>query len=131
MVIDTSALLAMLADEPEADAFRRALEADPVRLLSAASLVEAAAVAESRYGEAGGRELDLLILKAGLEIVPVDREQAELAREALRRFGKGRHPAGLNFGDSFSYALSIASGQPLLFKGEDFARTDVEPVAPP
>jgi len=128
MVIDTSALLALLADEPEAEGFRHALELDPVRLLSAASLVEASVVIEARYGEAGGRELDLLVLRAGIDVVDVDREQAEIAREALRRFGKGRHPAGLNFGDAFAYALAVVSGQPLLFKGDDFRRTDVEPV---
>jgi len=128
MVIDTSALLALLANEPEAESFRAALAADPIRLLSAASLIEASVVIETRYGEAGGRELDLLILKAGIEIVAVDREQAEIARDALRRFGKGRHPAALNYGDAFAYALAVARGQPLLFKGDDFGRTDVEPV---
>jgi len=129
VVIDTSALLALLANEPEAESFRVALEADPVRLLSAASLVEASAVVEARYGEAGGRELDLLVFKAGIEVVAVDREQAEVAREALRRFGRGRHPAGLNYGDAFAYALAVVSSQALLFKGDDFRRTDVEPVA--
>ncbi len=118
MVIDTSALLALLANEPEAESFRVALEADPVRLLSAASLVEASAVVEARYGEAGGRELDLLVFKAGIEVVAVDREQAEVAREALRRFGRGRHPAGLNYGDAFAYALAVVSSQALLFKGD-------------
>ncbi len=128
MVLDTSALLAILNDEPEADAFRLAIEADPVRLTSAASLIEASIVIESRVGEVGGRELDLVIHKAGIRIVDVDTDQAELARAAFRRFGKGRHRAGLNFGDVFAYALSKSSGEPLLFKGEDFARTDVEQV---
>ena len=128
MVLDTSALLAILNDEPEADAFRLAIEADPVRLTSAASLTEASIVIESRVGEVGGRELDLVIHKAGIRIVDVDTDQAELARAAFRRFGKGRHRAGLNFGDVFAYALSESSGEPLLFKGEDFARTDVEQV---
>jgi ribonuclease VapC len=130
VVIGTSALLALLADEPEAERFRLALEADPVRLLSAMSLVEASAVVEARYGEAGGRELDILILKAATEVVAVDSEQAEIAHDALRRFGKGRHPAGLNFGDAFAYALAVVSGQPLLFKSEHFVRTDLGPAGP-
>ena len=130
MVLDTSALLTVLLNEPEADAFRLAIESDPVRLLSAASLVETAIVIEARVGEAGGRELDRLVQKADVEIVPVDADQADLARHAYRRFGKGRHPAGLNYGDCFSFALSQSSGEPLLFKGDDFARTDVAAVIP-
>jgi ribonuclease VapC len=128
MVLDTSALLVILLDEPESPAFRGAIEEDPVRLLSAASLLEAALVVEARFGEAGGRELDLLIHKADIQVVVFDGDQTELAREAWRRFGRGRHPAGLNFGDCFSYALSKVSGEPLLFKGGDFAQTDVTPV---
>lgn len=128
MVLDTSALLAILNDEPEAHVFALAIEADPVRLTSAASLIEASIVIESRVGEVGGRELDLVIHKAGIRVVNVDAEQVELARAAFRRFGKGRHRAGLNFGDVFAYALSKSSGEPLLFKGKDFARTDVEQV---
>ena len=116
MVIDTSALIAILSDEPEAPGLEAAIEADSVRLLSAASLVEASIVIESRYGEAGGRELDLLVREAGVEVVAVSPEQAELARAAYRRFGRGRHPAGLNFGDCFSYALSLATDEPLLLK---------------
>ncbi len=128
MVLDTSALLAMLMNEPEAEGFAVAVEHDPVRLVSAGSLLETAIVAESRWGDPGGRELDLLAAKAGLEVAPVDEEQVEIARQAFRRFGKGRHPAGLNFGDCFAYALSRASGEPLLFKGGDFAQTDVARV---
>jgi ribonuclease VapC len=129
MVLDTSALLAVLLNEPEAPAFRLALEADPVRLLSAASLVETSIVIEARVGEPGGRELDLLIHKAAIEVVAVDAAQAELARHAYRQFGKGRHPAGLNYGDCFAYALAQSAGEPLLFKGDDFSRTDVARVA--
>jgi ribonuclease VapC len=129
MVLDTSALLAVLLNEPEAPPFRLAIEADPVRLLSAASLVETAIVIEARVGEAGGRELDLLLQKAAIEIVAVTPEQAEIARHAFREFGKGRHPAGLNYGDCFSYALAQSLGEPLLFKGSDFSRTDVMVVA--
>jgi len=128
MVIDTSAILAILFDEPEARAFRESVEADPVRLVSAATLVEAAIVVETRLGEAGGRELDLLLAVAECEIVALDAEQAAAARQAHRRFGKGRHQAGLNLGDCYSYALSSISGEPLLCKGDDFRRTDLRLV---
>jgi ribonuclease VapC len=129
MVLDTSAILAVLLNESDADAYRRAIEADPVRLLSAATLIETAIVIETRVGEAGGRELDLLVHKASIEVVAVDAEQADLARDAYRRFGKGRHPAGLNYGDCFAYALSQSVGEPLLFKGDDFRKTDVMVVS--
>ena len=128
MVLDTSALLAILLNEPDSPVFRNAIEADAVRLLSAASLLETAVVIESRFGEPGGRELDLLVHKAAIQVVSVDVEQVENARHAFRNFRKGRHPAGLDYGDCFSYALSRVSGEPLLFKGEDFARTDVHKV---
>lgn len=128
MVIDTSAVVAILLDEPESPVIRRAIEDDPVRMMSTASFVEAATVIETRFGEAGGRELDLLLHTARIELIPVDREQAELARDAFRQFGKGRHRAGLNFGDCFSYALARVSGERLLFKGDDFGHTDVEQV---
>ena len=128
MVIDTSAVVAVLLDEPESPMIRRAIEDDPVRMMSTASFVEAAMVIETRFGEAGGRELDLLLHTARVELVPVDREQAELARDAFRHFGKGRHRAGLNFGDCFSYALARVSGERLLFKGDDFGHTDVPSV---
>lgn len=128
MVIDTSAIIAILSDEPEAASFERAFEVDPVRLLSAASFLEASLVIEARYGEAGGRELDLLVVKSGIEIVPVTLEQAEVARTAFRRFGKGRHRAALNFGDCFTYALAKVTSEPLLFKGRDFRETDLESV---
>jgi ribonuclease VapC len=129
MVLDTSALLALLLNEPEAEAFRLALEEDQVRLISAVTLAETAIVIEARKGEAGGREFDLLVRTADLDVVAVDVEQVSQARKAYRRFGKGRHAAGLNFGDVFAYALSRTSGQPLLFKGVDFAKTDVGRVA--
>jgi ribonuclease VapC len=90
--------------------------------------VEAAIVLEARLGEAGGREFDLLVHKAGIDIVAVTAEQAEVARDAWRRFGRRRHRAGLNFGDCFAYALAIVSGEPLLCKGDDFAKTDVQRV---
>jgi ribonuclease VapC len=129
MVLDTSALLAVLLNESEAPAFRLAIEADPVRLLSAANLVETSIVIEARVGEAGGRELDLLLHKAAIEVVAVGAEQADLARHAYRQFGKGRHAAGLNCGDCFAYALAQTTGEPLLFKGDDFSKTDVTTVS--
>ena len=128
MVLDTSAVLVILLNEPEVEAISLAIEEDPVRLLSAASFLEAAMVVESRYGDVGGLELDRLIERVGLDIVPVDVPQARVARQAFRRFGKGRHPAALNFGDCFSYALSQVSGEPLLFKGNDFSKTDLQKV---
>lgn len=129
MVLDTSALLALLLDEPEAEAFRLAVEEDATRLVSAATVLETAIAIEARKGEAGGRELDLLIHKAEMALVAVDAEQVSEARRAYRRFGRGRHAAGLNFGDCFAYALARTSGERLLFKGEDFAKTDIGRVA--
>lgn len=125
MVIDTSALVAILLDEPERRAFNEKIEADPRRLVSAVTFVETALVIETRVGEAGGRELDLFLHRANVETVPVDVDQAEIARRAFRRYGRGRHPAGLNFGDCFAYALVKTTGEPLLFKGDDFGRTDI------
>jgi ribonuclease VapC len=130
MVIDTSAIVAMLGDEPEAEFFEVSLEADPVRMLSVASYVETAVVIESRFGEPGGRELDLWLHRAAVDLVAVDAAQAETARVAYRRYGKGRHRAGLNYGDCFSYALAKVSGQPLLFKGVDFTHTDIAAAHP-
>ena len=128
MVIDSSAIIAVLLDEANAADIARAIEASSQRLLSAANLLEASIVIESRKGEAGGRELDLLIYRAAIEIVAVDQDQAELARIAWRRFGKGRHPAGLNYGDCFAYALARTRQLPLLFQGDDFPRTDIDTV---
>lgn len=128
MVLDTSALMALLGMEPEAARLAAAIEADATRLLSAATLVEASLVVESRYGPAGGRELDLLIAKAEIAIEAVTPQHADIAREAWRRFGKGRHAAGLNPGDCFSYALAKSSGEALLFKGNDFTQTDIAAV---
>jgi ribonuclease VapC len=128
MVIDTSALLAVLLQERGADRVSQAIEDGSPRLLSAASLLEASIVIESRKGEAGGRELDLLVYRGGIEIVAVDQDQAETARAAWRRFGKGRHPAGLNYGDCFAYALASSRRLPLLFRGSDFSQTDIDCV---
>ncbi|HEX8275232.1 MAG TPA: type II toxin-antitoxin system VapC family toxin [Longimicrobiaceae bacterium] len=129
MVADTSALVAVLLREPTADRLTGALDRAPLIRCSAVSLVEAAMVMQGRLGEGGERELDLLVARLRVEIVPVTVQQAEVARSAFRRFGKGRHPAGLNFGDCFSYALARALGEPLLFVGNDFSQTDVQ-VAP-
>jgi ribonuclease VapC len=126
MVIDTSAIAAILFDEPDAAALEAKIADDPVRLMSAATLLEATIVIEARLGDAGGREFDLWLHRAEVEILGVDAEQADLARRAWRRFGRGRHPAGLNYGDCFSYALAAARHEPLLFKGDDFAKTDVK-----
>ena len=125
MVIDTSALVAILAGEPEQQTFIAAIEGDGVRLMSAASYTEAGIVVEIRFGAEGSRDLNQFVAEAAVEIVPVDREQAEIAREAYRAYGKGNHPAGLNFGDCFAYALAKFSGEPLLCKGNDFPLTDV------
>ena len=127
MVIDSSAIAAILFGEEDAERFTAAIEADPTRFISAASVLEAAIVAETRKGPPGGRELDLLLLTAGIETVAFSEEQLRVARHAFRVYGKGRHAAGLNLGDCFSYALSRTSGEPLLFKGDDFAKTDVVP----
>lgn len=126
MVIDTSALLVILQDEPERGAFVDAIEAADSCSMSVASLLETSLVIESRFGAEGSRDLDQFVEKAGIELVPVDLEQVRVARHAYARFGKGRHRAGLNFGDCFAYALARTRGEPLLFKGDDFARTDVE-----
>ncbi len=126
MVIDSSALIAILLGEPEAEAFAHAIAKDPRRLVSVFSILEAGIVIEAKKGDAGGRELDLLIHRAGMEPVALDEAQVELARHAWRAFGKGRHPAGLNIGDCCSYALSKHSGEPLLFKGAGFSKTDID-----
>ena len=128
-MIDTSALIAILLHEPEGAPLARAIAAAPRRLLSALSLLEAGIVIEAKKGEEGARQLDLLIHRAEIEVVAMNGEQAELARTAWRRYGKGRHPARLNLGDCCAYALSRYSGEALLFKGEDFAHTDVAVVA--
>jgi ribonuclease VapC len=107
------------------------MESGSTRLLSAANLLETSMVIESRKGKAGGRELDLLLYRAAIEVVPVDQDQVEISRIAWRRFGKGRHPAGLNFGDCFAYALAKSRGVALLFDGADFSRTDLACVPLP
>lgn len=127
MVIDSSAVVAILFGEPEADTFAALIEADPVRLMSAASALETSIVIFSDLDDEGVREFDLLVHKARIEIVSFSVQHLAAAREAFQRFGKGRHGAALDFGDCFSYALSKLTGEALLFKGDVFARTDVRP----
>src|SRR5579885_3502997 len=126
MIVDTSAVIAILSEEPEAREFAATLEQAPERRLSVASYLESAIVLDSRRLPALSRRLDDFIRETSLILEPVTMEHARLAREAYRDYGKGRHRAGLNFGDCFSYALAKEKGEPLLFKGDDFRRTDVE-----
>lgn len=128
MVLDTSALLAMLLAEPERDTYVALLADADDPLISAATLAEASIVMLAKTAEAGMHDLDELLATGGVRCVAVDEQQARLARDAFTRFGKGRSPAGLNFGDCFSYALAQAANRPLLFKGDDFGKTDVTPA---
>jgi ribonuclease VapC len=130
MVVDTSALVAILLGEPDADLFAHALAAAPVRLLSAVSRVELSFVIEGRKGETGRADVELLVRDGGFDIASVTPQQAEIAVDAFRRFGRGRHQAALNIGDCFSYALAIATDRTLLFKGDDFIHTDIRPALP-
>jgi ribonuclease VapC len=125
MVIDTSALVAVLCNEPDAERYEEIIDRGPSRLMSVASALEAVIVLESRFGDTGAQELDLLIHRLPIKLVAVDLDQLEWARLAFRRFGRGRHPASLNFGDCFSYALAKVTGEPLLYKGNDFSQTDL------
>ncbi|MCY4074909.1 MAG: type II toxin-antitoxin system VapC family toxin, partial [Acidobacteria bacterium] len=124
MIVDTSAVLAVLFREEGAAHFARRIVTAPRCRLSVANLLEASIVVGSRGGSTDA-DLDLFVEESGIELMPVTLEQVAAARRAWRRFGKGRHPAALNFGDCFAYALATSTDEPLLFKGEDFARTDV------
>jgi ribonuclease VapC len=128
MVIDTSALIAILFGEPEAISFSRAIADESRKLISAFNALETGIVVEAKKGEAGGRELDLLLHRSQIEIVAMNADQAELARAAWRKYGKGNHPAGLNVGDCCAYALAKYSGEPLLYRGNDFSQTDIQPA---
>lgn len=128
MVIDSSALIALLLGEEETERLARAIADDPRRLIGVFNWLETAIVIEAKKGEAGGRELDLLLHRSQMEIVSMNPDQSEIARTAWRVFGKGNHPAGLNIGDCCAYALAKYSGEPLLFKGEDFSQTDIRTV---
>ncbi len=129
MVIDTSALVSILLHEPKAEAVLFAITNDNRRLLSAVSFLESAIVIEARKGDKGANELDLFLLKADISVHEYCPEQSKLSRMAWRKFGKGRHPAALNFGDCCSYALAAHTGEPLLFIGNDFSKTDIDIVS--
>lgn len=126
MVIDTSALVAIFLAEPERKVLLDLLLQAESRMISAATVLETGIVLEARRGESAGREFDLFVVRANLLVVPVDSDQTEIARSAWRKYGKGRHPAGLNFGDCFAFALAKFAGEPLLAKGTDFAATDIQ-----
>jgi ribonuclease VapC len=128
MVIDTSAVIACLFNEPERQAFTTAIGADPVRLISMVGVVEASMVVLGRKRAEGLSDLHAFLDNGEIQQVAVDMRQAELAVEAFRQFGRGRHPAALNIGDCFAYALARATGEKLLFKGGDFGRTDIAPA---
>jgi ribonuclease VapC len=125
MVIDTSAVMAILADEPERHHFNELIALAPPTVISAATYLEVRIVTEERWGKAGLRNLNLFMATASISIIPFDVEQAAIAAEAYSRYGKGRHAAGLNLGDCFAYALARRTGDALLFKRDDFAATDV------
>ena len=126
MIVDTSAILAILLGEPDAKRYEDTIAAAWPRRMSAVALLEAAMVVESRGGAKAGYELDALLERAEIELAPVTSEHANVARRAWRHYGKGNHPTGLNFGDCLVHALAEATGEPLLRKGRDFARTDIE-----
>ena len=126
MVLDSSAIVAILLGEPEAKRFENLIAASPALLISAGTLIETGIVIDCLSRQPGTFDLDYWLLKTATEIVPVDATQAAIARRAYTRYGKGRHPAGLNFGDCFAYALAIARSEPLLFKGNDFSKTDAQ-----
>ena len=126
MVIDTSVFVAILLKEPDAAAFKRTVLSAPLRLAGAVSKLESSMVIIGRFGATGLGSLDRLLAELNVTIVPFDEHQADIARAAFARYGKGRHPAELNFGDCAAYALAMAEAEPLLFKGTDFGATDVE-----
>lgn len=128
MIVDASAVVAVLWAEPDAKRYTDALEDAPRSRMSVVNFLEAAIVLESRGGPSSARELDYFIERARIELAPVTVRQAELARNAWRRFGRGNHSAALNLGDCIAYALAADTGEPLLFKGDDFAQTDITPA---
>ena len=129
VIVDSSAVIAILRAEPEAEAFAQAIDAAPRCLMSAANFLEAAIVVDRSRTAIPGRRLDELIRELAIVIEPVSAAQAHIARQAYRDYGRGSgHPARLNFGDCFAYALARESGEPLLFKGDDFRHTDIAPA---
>jgi ribonuclease VapC len=131
MVIDSSALVAILFGEPEAGGFVDAIAGAEPRLMSAANLLEAAIVVDNQLGPAAGRQLDRFVEQARIEIAPVTERQVRTARQAYLDYGRGNNPAKLNFGDCFAYALAKATREPLLFKGDDFEQTDIKAYRSP
>ena len=125
MILDSSAILAILFGEEDMEVYEAAIAATTVRRLSAANYLEVSILVESRGARQGVEHLDALLERAAIEVVPVTVDQVHAARCAWRQFGKGNHPAGLNYGDCFAYALAVTTGEPLLFKGDDFARTHI------
>ncbi len=126
MIVDTSAVLAILFNEEDAEIYAQAISKAESRRMSAVNFVESAIVVEAQTKERGSRQFDAFFRRAGIVIEPVTEEQAHAARQAYTDFGKAHHAAGLNFGDCFAYALAKATGEPLLFKGKDFRKTDLE-----
>ena len=131
MILDTSAMVAILYREPEAAEFTRLIHDADVCRISVANYVELSMVVESQLGPEAGRQAEAFLRRAGIVIEPITVAHGEIARQAFLDFGKGRHKAGLNFGDCFAYALAKATGEPLLFKGEDFGKTDIQPAGKP
>lgn len=130
MIIDSSVIVAILKDEPERGNFTRKLEAAPKRLMSAGTYLECSIAVESIFGPAGKKFFETLMANAEIEIIPFDHGQAEIARTAYRKFGRNSgHAARLNYGDCFAYALARMTGEPLLFKGDDFSKTDIQAAA--
>jgi ribonuclease VapC len=125
VIVDSSALIAILYAEDDAEKYALALASAEQRFISAGNCLETGIVIDHQRGAAAGRQFDALLVRANIVVEPVNREQADIARQAYLDFGKGRHPAGLNFGDCFSYALASYLGMPLLFKGDDFTLTDI------
>jgi ribonuclease VapC len=128
MIIDTSAVLAVLFAEDDAAHYASAVAGAEVRLMSAANYLEAAIVIDNQIGPMAGRQFDAFISRADIRVEAVTREEADIARQAYLDYGKGNHPARLNFGDCLAYALSKHTGQPLLFKGDDFSKMDISPA---
>jgi ribonuclease VapC len=128
MVIDTSALVAIFLSEPERVQLLQTILESENRRISAGTALETGIMLEAKRGENAGREFDLFLIRAGIEVVAVNGEQIEIARSAWRKYGKGRHSAGLNYGDCFAYSLAKLSGEPLLAKGADFKLTDIQTI---
>jgi ribonuclease VapC len=132
MIVDSSAIIAILRQEAEANSFAQAIAQAESVSMSAATFLETALVVDSRHNAVASRRLDDLLRRADVSVVAVTEEQARIAREAHRDFGRGSgHPARLNFGDLFAYALAKVTGEPLLFKGNDFIHTDITPAVSP